>query len=145
MITPRIAVTGRTAAFAAIALLMGPLLAAPRGEPIGRVVEIRSYNLKPGTRAAFHERFVRESLPLLRQAKVDVVAYGPSLQDADTYYLMRAYASVEERQRSEDAFYGSDAWKNGPREATLADIENYTTLVLPLDEAAIQELRALRR
>ena len=50
MITLRIAVTGTIAAIAAIALLMGPLLAAQRGNAIGRVVEIRSYNLKPGTR-----------------------------------------------------------------------------------------------
>lgn len=43
---------------------------------------------------------------MLERWKVDVVAYGPSLHDADSYYLMRAYPSVEPRQRSEDAFYG---------------------------------------
>jgi len=42
---------------------------------------------------------------MLRRWKVDVVAYGPSLHDKDSWYLMRAYPSLEERQRSEDAFY----------------------------------------
>ena len=46
--------------------------------PTERVLEIRSYNLKAGTRENFHELFVREALPLLRLWKVDVVAYGPS-------------------------------------------------------------------
>jgi hypothetical protein len=56
---------------------------------------------------------------------------------------MRGFASVEARQKSEDAFYGSDEWRKGPREATLADIESYTTVVVRLDDAAISGLRAL--
>jgi len=70
-----------------------------------------------------------------------VVAYGPSLHDRDSYYLMRGYASLDDRQQSEDAFYGSDAWTRGPREAVLADIESYTTIVIPLDEATVGGLR----
>ena len=49
--------------------------------------------------------------------------------------------SPEERQRSEDAFYGSDEWKNGPREAILAAIENYTTVVINVDAATLAGLR----
>lgn len=129
-------------------LILGILLtcspAPARAEQGGglRVVEIRSYNLKPGTRERFHQRFEREALPMLRRWKVDVLSYGPSLHDKDSYFLMRAYASAEERQKSEDAFYGSDEWKKGPREAVLADIESYTTVVLQLDEATIRGLRA---
>ena len=105
------------------------------------MVEIRSYNLKPGTRDRFHQRFERESLPLLRLHHVDVVAYGPSAHDADSWYLMRAYSSLEERQRSEDAFYGSPEWKTGPRAAVLADIDSYTTIVVRLDDATLRGLR----
>jgi hypothetical protein len=119
------------------------LRAAETGEP-NAVVEIRSYNLKPGTRERFHQRFEREALPMLRRWNVDVVAYGPSLHDSDSYFLMRAFPSVEQRQRSEDAFYGSDEWKKGPREAILADIDTYTTVVVRLDAAALRRLRARR-
>ena len=48
------------------------------------ILEIRSYNLKPGERERFHDLFVRESLPLLVRAKVDVIGYGPSLHDDDS-------------------------------------------------------------
>jgi hypothetical protein len=119
------------------------LRAAETGEAPA-VLEIRSYNLKPGTREQFHQRFEREALPMLRRSKVDVVSYGPSLHDKDSYFLMRAYPSLEERQRSEDAFYGSDEWKKGPREAVLADIENYTTIVIKIDAATIRGLRQSR-
>ena len=127
-----------------VTLLVCPLVAAPDRSPAPTtLVEIRSYNLKPGTRDRFHQRFVRESLPMLKRWHVDVVAYGPTLHDSDSWYLMRGFASVEARQKSEDAFYGSDEWKKGPREATLADIESYTTVVLSPDAAAIKGLRAL--
>jgi ketosteroid isomerase-like protein len=55
--------------------------------------------------------------------------------------MMRAYTSVEDRQQSEDAFYGSDEWKKGPREAILADIENYATIVVQLDDVTLRGLR----
>jgi hypothetical protein len=104
-------------------------------------VEIRAYNLKPGTRDHFHRTFINECLPLLDRAKIEVVGYGPSLHDADSYYLMRAYRSLEDRNAREDAFYGSDEWRKGPREAILGDIESYTTVVVRLDRHTIAGLR----
>lgn len=106
-----------------------------------RVLEVRSYNLKPGTRDRFHQLFLKEALPMLQRWKVDVVGYGASLHDADSYFLMRAFPSVEQRQKSEDAFYGSDEWIKGPRERILADIDSYTTIVIAIDEAALNGLR----
>jgi ketosteroid isomerase-like protein len=108
-----------------------------------RVVEIRSYNLKPGSRDRFHALFLREALPMLRRWKVDVIGYGPSLHDADSYFLIRGFPGVADRQTAEDSFYGSDEWRKGPREAVLADIVSYTTVVVSLDPATIRGLRAL--
>lgn len=107
----------------------------------GALLEIRSYNLKPGERDRFQERFVHESLPLLERWHVDVVAYGPSLLDRDSWFLMRAFASLDARNREEDAFYASDAWRNGPRSAVLAAIENYTTVVIRVDQPTLDGLR----
>jgi hypothetical protein len=97
------------------------------------VVEIRSYTLLPGTRAAFHQLVVEKSLPMLQRWKIGVGGYGPSLQEDSSYYLIRVYTGLEERQRTEDAFYGSDEWKKGPREAILSKIIHYTTVILPVD------------
>jgi ketosteroid isomerase-like protein len=108
---------------------------------VNEVVEVRSYNLKPGTRERFHQLFLREALPMLKRWKVDVVGYGPSLHDADSYFLMRAFSGVESRQKAEDAFYGSDEWRKGPRDAILADIDSYTTVVIHVDRATLDGLR----
>lgn len=95
------------------------------------IIEIRTYTLKAGSGAAFHRAVVEESLPMLRRWGVDVVACGPSLDDEDSYYLIRAYPSLEDRQRDQDAFYGSDEWRNGPRETIVSQIESHITVVLP--------------
>lgn len=104
-------------------------------------VEIRSYNLKPGTRGQLHALFVDQSLPMLKRWEVDVVAFGPSPHDEDSYYLIRRYDSLMHREQSQDAFYGSDEWRQGPREAILALIENYTSIVLEMDETTVNNLR----
>jgi len=106
-----------------------------------RTVEIRTYELKPGTRDEFHRLVIETAAPMLHRWKQDVVAHGPSTHDDTTYYLIRSYASLAERAEMQDAFYGSDEWRNGPREGILARIEHYTTLVLEMDDAAVDKLR----
>jgi hypothetical protein len=104
-------------------------------------VEIRSYNVKPGARDQLHQMVVELSIPMLERWNVDVVAFGPSPHDEDSYYLIRRYDSLAHREQSQEAFYGSDEWKLGPREPMLALIENYTSIILELDEATINGIR----
>jgi NIPSNAP len=104
-------------------------------------VEIRSYNLKSGARGEFHRLFLETAFPMLKRWNVDVVAYGPSLHDENSYYLMRRFDSLAHREQSENAFYGSEEWRQGPREPILALIENYTECVLELDDVTIDGLR----
>ena len=108
---------------------------------MARVIEIRSYNLKPGAQAAFERLFDEHARPMLERWGVDVVGFGASAHDARSYYLIRSYQSLDERRRSQDAFYGSAEWLEGPREPILACIEDYTSTVLELDEETIAALR----
>jgi hypothetical protein len=108
---------------------------------MNRFVEIRSYNLKPGTRPEFHRLVMEHSLPMLQRWRVDVVACGPSPHDDTSYYLIRAYASLEDRERSQDAFYGSDEWRRGPRQAILDCIESDTSVVIEMRVSTLDGLR----
>jgi hypothetical protein len=105
------------------------------------LIEIRSINLKPGWRDEFHRLYIEVALPLLKRWNFDVVAYGPSLHDENSYYVIRRYDSLAQREQMEDTYYGSDDWRQGPREAMLALMENYTDIVFELDEVTVQELR----
>jgi hypothetical protein len=52
-----------------------------------RIVEFRSYKLKPGTGASFHELIANRSAELMRSWGMDVVAFGKSAEDPDAYLV----------------------------------------------------------
>lgn len=106
-----------------------------------RLIEIRSYRLKPGTTAAFHEVVTTAALPLLREWGMDVVAHGPSPHEADRYFLVRAFADLQDLKDQEERFYGSPAWRQGPREAVVSRIEDYLDTLLWLSPESIEDLR----
>ena len=107
-----------------------------------RLVEIRAYRLKPGTRDDFHAAMTRQALPMVRDYGMDVVAHGPSPIDADGYFLASSFASLAQLTAQEDEFYGSAPWREGPREALISRIETYIDTLLWLSPAAIADLRA---
>ncbi|MGI9172789.1 MAG: NIPSNAP family protein [Chthoniobacterales bacterium] len=107
------------------------------------IVEIRSYQLKAGAWADFQRLFRNEALPMLQGWQVDVVAFGSSLHDANAYFLIRAYRDLAHRQQSQDEFYGSDEWRQGPRAAILECIESFTDTVVAADGELLAALRRL--
>src|SRR5688500_14680075 len=70
-------------------------------------VEIRSLNLKPDTREEFHRLYIEKALPLLKRCNFDVVAHGWSLHDENTYYVIRRFVTLAQREQTEDAYYAS--------------------------------------
>ncbi|HZE37925.1 MAG TPA: NIPSNAP family protein [Stackebrandtia sp.] len=108
------------------------------------ILEIRTYRLKPGTREEFVRVMRQESIPLLAAHGIAVVDCGASLFDEDGFeeaYLMRSFASLEQRDAQEEAFYSSPQWRQGPREAILSRIESYHTVVMEASDAAVAALR----
>jgi hypothetical protein len=104
-------------------------------------IEIRTLTLKPISRDEFHRLYIEEALPRLQRWHFDVVAHGPSLHDENTYYVIRRYDTLAQRDQMEDAYYASDDWRKGPREAMLALIESYVDAVFEVDESTVQGLR----
>ena len=68
-----------------------------------------------------------------------MIAFGPSLDDDDLYVLIRGYASAAELRRSQDAFYGSAQWRQGPRDAVVSLIESDISVVIPADSLSVGE------
>jgi hypothetical protein len=108
-----------------------------------RLIEIRSYQLKPGAADDFHHQVRSAAVPMLKRWGMDVVAFGPSAHEPNSYFLVRAYADLADLQAQQDAFYGSDAWKQGPRPAIIGGIESYLNTLLWLTPAAIDDMRRL--
>ncbi len=110
-----------------------------------RLVEIRTYRLKPGSGAKFHELCSTWSIPMVTEWGMDVVAFGPSLSNADDYFLIRAFDDLAHLQASEDRFYGTPEWRQGPREPIIALIETYLDAIMWLTPAAVEAMRSAPR
>lgn len=96
------------------------------------VLDLRTYQLVPGGGAEFDRIFRESSLPMLARHGIEVVGFGPSLDDDDRYFLMRAFPSATRRDQQLTAFYGSDEWRENHRDTVLALIEAYHELLVPL-------------
>ncbi|WP_426207953.1 hypothetical protein [Massilia sp. TWP1-3-3] len=107
------------------------------------VIEIRTYQLHEGSAERFHRSMQDQALELLRAAGTDVLAALPSLQDPGSYMLVRAHASEAQRDTSQAAFYGNDAWINGPRATIMACIASYHTMVLKAEPSLRDAMRSL--
>lgn len=86
------------------------------------VVEILSYQLRAEMRDQFHRVMMEASLPLHKQAGIDVVACGPVLGDENGYILIRRFASIEAVEPKLADFYASGAWQHGPRQKIIKAI-----------------------
>lgn len=105
------------------------------------VIEIRSYRLKPGSRDRFHQWVQHHSLPLMQEWGMDVVDLGPSLHDADSYFLIRAFRDMAALEAEQAAFYASPGWRQGPREAIVSLIATDCNVVTEIDADRLEALR----
>lgn len=108
---------------------------------MNRLVEIRSYKLKRDNAEAFHATVSHEAVPMLLRWGTDIVAFGPGTQEPDSYFLVRAYADQADLDARQSAFYGSDEWRSGPREAIVSRIEYHVSTVLRMSESSLEDLR----
>ncbi len=105
-----------------------------------KLIEVRTYKLKPGYDERFVEAF-RSAMPLVRQS-MDVVAFGRSDHDHESFYLIRAYDDRAQLEDQQNAFYTSEAWRSGPREPLLECIDDYLNTLLWLSEEGVEDLRS---
>ena len=105
-----------------------------------RLIEIRTYRLKPGCAEAFVDA-VGVALPLVRASGMDVVAFGRSDHEHESFFLIRAFDSRAQLVAQQDAFYGSDTWRQGPRQALVDCLDTYLNTLLWLPPDAVEALR----
>ena len=104
------------------------------------VLDLRTYQLVAGAGAEFDRLFREEALPMLERFGIQVAGYGPSIEDADRYWLARSFDSLDDRKRQLDAFYGSEEWETRFDARVLGLIESYHVLVLERTAALPGEL-----
>ncbi|NMH64501.1 NIPSNAP family protein [Shewanella salipaludis] len=106
-----------------------------------KLIEIRTYKLKKGSGNKFHQLVANQSMPLHLDWGMDVVVYGQSVHDEDAYFLIRAYDSLEHLEFSQNEFYATEQWRNGPRQGIVDLIESDVNATLWLSNEAIESMK----
>jgi len=109
--------------------------------PTDRVLELRIFRVHHGRRAEFIARFEEELVPMLKRHGVEPIHYGPSLHDQDSFFLIRAWPSVEARQAGLDSMFGGAEWLMNQEEQVLGMIDSMDTAMFAADEWLIGALK----
>lgn len=89
------------------------------------IVEIRHYTLKPGRREEFIAFFETSNRAALRDA--GMLVFGPlrDLENTNKVHWMRAFSSMDARERLKDDFYNGSVWHTQIEPIAMAMIEHY--------------------
>lgn len=89
------------------------------------ILEIRHYTLKPGQREAFIDFFEQKNRPALREA--GMLVFGPlrDLENPDKVHWMRAFPSLEDRDKIKDGFYEGPIWNKQIESLVMPMIDHY--------------------
>ncbi len=89
------------------------------------IIEIRHYTLKAGHREEFIAFFEKDNRAALRDA--GMMVFGPlrDLENENMVHWMRAFPSLEERDRVKASFYEGTVWTERIEPTAMAMIESY--------------------
>ena len=97
---------------------------------MARIVEMRTYRLKPGQRAAFMEMLRNRSMPEHDKIGMKIVGPWPSIEDPDVCFFMRFFPSLASRDGMKSQFYDGPLWKNELEAIAMPMIDKYDVVLI---------------
>jgi dethiobiotin synthetase len=94
------------------------------------IIEMRTYKIKAGLRAEFLKIFESKGRP--EHEKIGMKILGPflSVEDANTFFWMRAFPDLKSREPMRDQFYEGKLWKEELEQKLMPMIEKYDVVVV---------------
>ena len=94
------------------------------------IIEMRTYKINAGLRGEFLKIFESKSRP--EHEKIGMKILGPflSVEDANTFFWMRAFPDLKSREPMRDQFYEGKLWKEELEQKLMPMIEKYDVVVV---------------
>lgn len=89
------------------------------------IVEVRNYRVTAGRRGDFVRFFESDVVPALRSYGMKVVGPLLDVENPNRFTWLRAFPSIEERERMLEAFYGGPKWKDELEKVAMPMLESY--------------------
>src|SRR5438128_8225144 len=98
--------------------------------PLRMIIEMRTYKIKSGLRAEFLKTFETKVRP--EHEKIGMKILGPflSVEDADTFFWMRAFPDLKTRDRMRNEFYEGKLFKEDLEQNHVPLLEKYDVVVV---------------
>ncbi|MBD0369920.1 MAG: NIPSNAP family protein [Pyrinomonadaceae bacterium] len=93
------------------------------------IVEVRSYRIKPGRRAEFIRFFETRAVPALRSHGMKVIGPMLDVENPNKFVWLRAFPSLEDRDRLKEAFYEGELWKNELEAFAMPMLDSYDVIL----------------
>jgi len=94
------------------------------------IVEMRTYQTKPGMRTRFVEIFKAKTLPEHRRLGMFIAGPFLSIEDPDIFFFMRGFPDAESRETMKASFYEGRLWKEELEEELMPMLEHYEVVVV---------------
>lgn len=102
------------------------------------IIEMRTYQTKPGCRARFLEIFQSKSVPAHEEIGMKILGPFLSLEDTDTFFFMRGFPDLASRESMKAKFYEGELWRRELENVLMPMLEKYEALVVEDAEGTIR-------
>lgn len=93
------------------------------------IIEVRSYRIKPGRRAEFIHLFETRAVPALRAHGMRVLGPLLDVENPNKFVWLRAFPSLDERERMKESFYEGELWKNELESIAMPMLDSYDVIL----------------
>jgi hypothetical protein len=94
------------------------------------IIEMRTYRTKPGKRAEFLRMFESRSVPAHQEIGMKILGPFLSVEDADTFFFMRAFPDLESRGPMKARFYEGELWKKELEHVMLPMLDKFDVVLV---------------
>src|SRR3984893_10559364 len=103
-----------------------------------KIIEMRTYKLKPGKRPEFLEIFRSRSVPL--HAEIGMKILGPflSVEDPDTFFFMRGFPDLASREPMKAKFYEGELWQRELETLLMPTLDKYDVVLVEDPEGLVR-------
>jgi hypothetical protein len=98
------------------------------------IIEMRTYRTKPGMRDEFLTIFRAKSMPAHREIGMKILGPFLSIEDADTFFFMRGFPTLESRKPMRQRFYEGELWRSELEHTLLPMLEKYDVVLVEAAE-----------
>jgi len=102
------------------------------------IIEMRTYKLKPGTRAQFLEIFRSKCVPAHADIGMKILGPFASVDDPDMFFFMRGFPDLASREPMKAQFYEGELWKGELESLMMPLIEKYDVVLVDDSEGQVR-------